>query len=211
MTVEPACTMQPAEEGSHFGFQLKAPPPAAFVGSESLDAFQHRQTKSSGMVAKLTARSQGSPPAANHKTSNIMPRETAVRLLTSSPLSSSHEIETKMGTDIDSKPREFLDLQASDGVGILSRAGSDEECPHRSSDDTEWDDPHRSSDDTEWDDEADNGPSNDIGPYDTDDNHWLYEDNPADNPQHHEDSEDHRLAKDRGNEDDCGIFFAAST
>ena len=199
MTVEPACTMQPAEEGSRFGFQLKAPPPATFIGSESLDAFQHRQMKSSGMVAKLTARSQGSPPAANHKTFNIMPHETAVRLLTSSPLSSSHRIETKTGTDIDSKPCEFLDLQASDSVGILSHTGLDEECPHRSSDDTEWDD------------KEDNGPSNDIGPYDADDNRWLYEDNPAHNPQHHEDSEDHRLAEDRGNEDDHGIFFAAST
>ncbi|KAF8134028.1 hypothetical protein EV363DRAFT_1295397 [Boletus edulis] len=35
-----------SEECSHFGFNLKAPPPPAFVGSETLDVFQHRQTTS---------------------------------------------------------------------------------------------------------------------------------------------------------------------
>lgn len=44
--VELARAVVLSEEGSQFGFNLKAPPPPAFIGSETLGAFECRQTTS---------------------------------------------------------------------------------------------------------------------------------------------------------------------
>ncbi|KAI6023981.1 hypothetical protein BKA83DRAFT_4492673 [Pisolithus microcarpus] len=57
--VEPARISVQAERGGRFGFQLRDPPRPTYVGSQSLDTFQGRQTNSS--VTTRKARPSGSP------------------------------------------------------------------------------------------------------------------------------------------------------
>ncbi|KAI6015473.1 hypothetical protein PISMIDRAFT_15261 [Pisolithus microcarpus 441] len=45
--VEPAQISVQAEQGGHFGFQLRDPPHPTYIGSQSLDTFQGHQTNSS--------------------------------------------------------------------------------------------------------------------------------------------------------------------
>ncbi|KAI6011393.1 hypothetical protein BKA83DRAFT_4502437 [Pisolithus microcarpus] len=63
--VEPARISVQAERGGRFGFQLRDPPRPTYVGSQSLDTFQGRQTNSSVTTRKgiqhSPARPSGSP------------------------------------------------------------------------------------------------------------------------------------------------------
>ncbi|KAI6007099.1 hypothetical protein EDD15DRAFT_2358200 [Pisolithus albus] len=63
--VEPARISVQAEQGGRFGFQLRDPPRPTYVGSQSLDTFQGRQTNSSVTTRKgiqhSPARPSGSP------------------------------------------------------------------------------------------------------------------------------------------------------
>ncbi|KAI9460021.1 hypothetical protein HD554DRAFT_2176797 [Boletus coccyginus] len=119
--VEPAPVAVQSEQGSRFGFQLRAPAPPTFVGTETLDAFELRHTNSRnsakasstltteshphgerGTSAAISALDQRPAPDLQHnskhasgKRRTITSRESSPHRA-SSPLSSPHEAEREM-------------------------------------------------------------------------------------------------------------------
>ncbi|KAI6004634.1 hypothetical protein EDD15DRAFT_2359337 [Pisolithus albus] len=75
--VEPARISVQAEQGGRFGFQLRDPPRPTYVGSQSLDTFQGRQTNSSVTTRKAFASMTFRKPSvcADNSPSPDLPRQ----------------------------------------------------------------------------------------------------------------------------------------